>query len=216
MTSTFLIAGVAGAGRLAAFAERPASRRHQRRREPEQDRREQREDDGKEHDGAIDFGFGEERQRRSGERDEDASCDRRQQQPKPAAERRQQHALGDELPHETPAAGAERAPNRHLPRATGGAAELKVRDVHADDQEHGADRREEDEKRRPRVERERVVQALEPHAHLRVRVGIRLLELRRDRRHVGLRAIERHARLEPARRRASQCGRRALVNTSGL
>ena len=49
-------------------------------------------------------------------------------------------ALGQHLPHQAPGIGAERATQRHLPLARGGAGEHQVGDVGAGDQQHQPDR----------------------------------------------------------------------------
>ena len=52
------------------------------------------------------------------------------------AKDRDEQTLRQHLPNETPAGGAERAADRELFRAQGGAAELHVHHVHAGDQQH--------------------------------------------------------------------------------
>ena len=61
-----------------------------------------------------------------------------------AAGSRQDGALGEDLAHQLPAAGAEREPRRQLAAARRPAGEQEVRDVGAHDQEHDGRRAEED------------------------------------------------------------------------
>ena len=50
----------------------------------------------------------------------------------------EQHALGQQLPDDAPAAGAERQADRHLAAPRRGLRQQQVRDVRARDQQHGA------------------------------------------------------------------------------
>ena len=60
--------------------------------------------------------------------------------PERRTERREEQALGDELPRQPSAPGAEREPHRHLALAHGRAREQQVGDVRAGDQQHHARR----------------------------------------------------------------------------
>ena len=55
-----------------------------------------------------------------------------------AADQREQQALGDELPEDAPAAGADRQAHRDLALSGGAADEQQAGDVRAHDQQHGA------------------------------------------------------------------------------
>ena len=67
----------------------------------------------------------------------------RQTRPHDCANGRQQKALDQQLPRETPARGAERKSHAHLVSAVGRADQEQVRDVHAgheqDEHDHDAD-----------------------------------------------------------------------------
>ena len=69
------------------------------------------------------------------------------QHPKPAAERRQQQAFGEQLLHDPAAPRAEREPHRHLAAASGRPRQQQVRDVRAGDDQHEPDRGQEHEQR---------------------------------------------------------------------
>ena len=56
-----------------------------------------------------------------------------------AADRREQQALGQQLPDQPPARRAERQPDRHLFLPGRRARQQQVRDVGADDQQHQGD-----------------------------------------------------------------------------
>ena len=111
--------------------------------------------------------------------------------PSAAADERQQHALGQQLPHQPPAAGADRHPDRHLAGARRAAGELQVGDVGAGDQQQ---------------ERDRAEQQVQAGAHLAARDGdvevvaqARGEALRRERR----RLLGRELRLTARRAAAS-------------
>ena len=55
-----------------------------------------------------------------------------------AADQREHQALGDELPEDAPAAGADRQAHRDLALSRGAADEQQAGDVRAHDQQHGA------------------------------------------------------------------------------
>ncbi len=67
------------------------------------------------------------------------------------ADRRHDHRLDEQLPDDSPAAGAERGPNRHLARAGAGTGDEEARDVAAGDGQQHADHREQDQQPRRQV-----------------------------------------------------------------
>ena len=105
----------------------------------------------------------------------------REREPGRSAGERQQRALGDELPDEPRAPGAERRPDGHLGLARGRPREQQVRDVDAGDQQDEADGAEQHFDRELRVADERVEQRPRGHADLLVVGGICLLERGADR-----------------------------------
>jgi hypothetical protein len=68
--------------------------------------------------------------------------------PSSAAGGREQEALGEDLADQPPARGADRRPDGHLALPRRGLREEHVRDVRAGDEQHEADRAEQDEERR--------------------------------------------------------------------
>ena len=66
------------------------------------------------------------------------------------AEQGQQHRLGQQLPDELPAVGANRQAHRHFSGTAGAAHQQQVRDIGAGDEQNRAGHSEEDEQRRPR------------------------------------------------------------------
>ena len=114
--------------------------------------------------------------------------------PAAAAAEREQDALGQRLPGETQAAGAERRAYRHLALARRRFGEQQVRHVDARDEQHEGDRAEKSQKAVTHRRLELVAQAA-----TRARRdcgwprGYCLLELRADPIHLRARALERHA-----------------------
>ena len=96
-----------------------------------------------------------------------------------AAGERQEGALGEELPHHAPAAGAERDADGDLALPRGGAREHEVADVGSGDQEHERDRAPEDEQRRFRVLDLMLLEQLDVDGVVLVGVGIQLAETAR-------------------------------------
>ena len=78
----------------------------------------------------------------------------------------QQHALRKKLPEDAALARAQGAPDGHLFVARGGARKQQVGDVHAGDQQHKADRAQEDEQRTPGAARHSFVPLRHHHAPL--------------------------------------------------
>ena len=90
-----------------------------------------------------------------------ANAERAEAEAEHAAGQRQHHALGQQLPNDAAAAGADRRADRDLALAARGAHEQQVRDVGAGDQQHKADRAQQDEQRRPDVADDLVLQQLD-------------------------------------------------------
>jgi hypothetical protein len=64
----------------------------------------------------------------------------RNQQTRAATERRQHGALGQQLPHDAPPAGADREPDGNLPASCRRPRQQQIGDIGAGDQQHQADR----------------------------------------------------------------------------
>ncbi len=127
------------------------------------------------------------------EREQGFDAPQGQHDPERAARQRQQNALREQLPHDPPARRAERRAYRHLLVTRRRAREQKVRDVGARDEQHEADRAEEDEQRRARLRPDQsLAQGDEAHAPVRVRVGVGLGESRGDAAQLLLRLRARH------------------------
>ena len=119
--------------------------------------------------------------------------------PTSAAGRRKHEALGRQLTHETPSPRAERRAKRHLVLPRRRAREQQVRHVGAGDEQDEPDGAEERHERRLRVLDDIVLERHDPDAHVgRLVHGVLLPELPGDAVHLGLRLLERHARLQPA------------------
>ena len=73
------------------------------------------------------------------ERDEHLRALDREQQTDRGGDHREQHALGEQLPHDPPRRGAERDADRHFALAVRSAREEKIGDVRAGDEEQEAD-----------------------------------------------------------------------------
>ena len=160
------------------------------------DRRAQRECDGEEEDTGVDLDFGEQREGIGRVTGQHGPAKHRRSKSERAAYQGQQHGFGQQLSQQAGTARAERAPDRELPSAADGAAQLQVGDVGADDEEEQADRRAKHQQRRARFTRETVVERLEVDAHLCVRVRVLLLELMCDAGHVFACLLESHPWLE--------------------
>ena len=98
------------------------------------------------------------------ERDEQFDAPDSREQPQPRRRRREQHALGEQLTHDSRAPRAERGSNRDLLAARRRAREQEVRDVRAADEENATDRGELKEQEPARAAHDLFLQA----AHGRV------------------------------------------------
>ena len=79
-------------------------------------------------------------------------------QPQGSRERADHHAFGEELPRQAQACRAQRAPDRHFVPARSRPDQLQVGDIGTGDQQHQADRCQQDHQRRPRISREVALQ----------------------------------------------------------
>ncbi len=134
------------------------------------------------------------RQLRAGEDDEGAHDPDGKQNAEGTARERQQQALDRHLAREIGGGGAERDANGHFAAACESGREQQVGHVRARDEEHAQHRAEEHAQRRPDASDRRLEQRLHVDAVI-------VLELTREclaeRAHLGGRALERHARLQP-------------------
>ena len=130
---------------------------------------------------------------------EQADANVREAESEQTAQDREQYALDEQLPHDTPPCGAERDPHGHLTRARGRAREQQVCDVGAGDQEDERDRahqRQEYEPDRPAVLA--LVERQHTGTDVLVRIGIVRPQLGGDGVHLGLCLRARHAVGHPA------------------
>ena len=123
-----------------------------------------------------------------------------------ATGQRQQHAFGEQLAADLPAAGAKRRPQRQLALARQRAGHRQAGDVGARDQQHQQRRADQHEQHRPRVSRQlaqqvhgRGLKALAVAVH----VGVIAPEPVRDGGHRGRGLCKRDARLQAVRRPAA-------------
>ena len=122
---------------------------------------------------------------------------RRDQQADGAARDREHGALGEQLPNEAAAAGAERGTDRDLGLSRRRAGEHQVRHVGAGNQQHQADGAEQHEQRRAGVADDVLAERRDREADVGIALGELRLQPSRDGRDVGRRAIRRYARLQP-------------------
>jgi len=137
---------------------RIAARRLQRRHQPASQTDQRRDAPSESEHGAIDADCAGARQARWAERHERAHAEHRHGHADAAAHGGEEQVLGEQLPDEPTAAGAERGTQRELGAPVDTAGEQQVRHVHACDDEHQADRAEDDEERRLDAASEVVVQ----------------------------------------------------------
>ena len=146
-------ASVAVAGRILERRHQPRPRRLERRRDAKHDPGEERQREREQQHARVDREVERERQRalRRRRRLERPDDDPRQRNAGDAADRRQQHAFGQQLPDEAPAARADGQPHRELAPPRRGPRQQQVRDVRAGDQQHGADDAAEQQRDRPHL-----------------------------------------------------------------
>ena len=123
------------------------TRRHDRRGETEDEPRDERQPETEEQNADVHLHGAGARQigGRDGHQRPDAP--RAEQQPGGAAGQREHHAFRQQLAHQAPAPGAEGGAHRDFARSRRRAREQQVRDVDARDQQHEADRAEQDPER---------------------------------------------------------------------
>ena len=116
------------------------ARRVQRRHQPEDHARDERDAHREQQRPHVDVNLVRTRNRRCRGAREHVSQPRCQQGARDAAGKREQQALDDQLPDNAPASGAQRQSNRDLALTRRSAGEQQVRDIRARDQEHAPDR----------------------------------------------------------------------------
>ena len=126
----------------------------------------------------------------------------RQEDAAQAACQRHESALGEQLPDEPRAAGAERRAHRDLALPAGRAGQQQIRDVGAGDQQHEPDGARKDRQRPPDVPHHELLER--DHAADPLRVGFRVGALSHDRVELGLRLRDGDARLQPADHRVHE------------
>ena len=146
---------------------------------------------------AIEPDFVQPRQRVRSVRDDSLHRGVREDQADGAADRGEQHALGQHLADQPRRAGAERRADRQLACADRPAREHQVGDVRARHQQDERDGGEEQLQRRARRSDNPLLQRTDADTHVRIGVRIPLLEILRDAMHLVLRLRQRHARLQP-------------------
>ena len=129
----------AAAAALAQHVVQIQPRRAQRRHEPEHDARDERDAEREREHASVDADLVESRNLRRAELAEHFDAAIASTSPSDTAERRQQHALGEQLANDALAARADGRANRHLLLPHRGAREQKVRDVAARDEQHEPD-----------------------------------------------------------------------------
>ena len=191
-----LLRSAAGTGAFAKRVEPGAPARTDGREETESHRRERREHGGEGHHAQIHAGLRADRQRRRHETGEERHAGGGHGKTGGAAEERQDDALGDQLPHQSLPAGAERGADRQLALARGRARQQQVGEIGGGEQQQAQARAAEGEKHQAES-RGHVV----PHAEVAdagLLVGVRILarEALGDDHELGARLLERHSRSE--------------------
>ena len=138
---------------------------------------------------------------------EQADANRGDAETSQAADRRQHHALDQQLADDAPARRADRHPHRDFPRPVGGPRQQQVGDVGAGNQQHERHGAHQGQEHRPdRAAVHVFVEGLDLRLHVLVGVGVFFFETLRDREHLALRLFARHAG-----RQASEDLQRTLV-----
>ena len=107
------------------------------RRQAEQQTRQRRHENREGENGQIELQVERHRTRRPRQqRHQESTAPRREHDAKQRAEAREQEALGDELPRQSPTARAKRESNGHFVLSHGGTGEQEVRNVRTRDQQH--------------------------------------------------------------------------------
>ena len=152
-----------------AFAKRgPADA--QRRHEPDQQRRDERQAEAEHHHAGVDHDAAEAWQHGlRHERQRDVDREPREHHAERRAQQRQHDRFRQQLTHDPPASGAEGHADGQFAAARGEARHLQVRDVDAGDQEHERDGPEQDQQQRAHRLRALLLQA----DRARERAGVR-------------------------------------------
>ena len=127
-----------------------------------------------------------------------------------ACDKREQQALGDQLPDDPAAPGAERRANSNLARAGRRLPQEQRGGVGTGDQQHHAHDTPQEVQRQTHVAHELVLQTHGRHATPFVAVRVLLLEARGNRGQLGLCLFERHVRFE------SRHGKEIVSGAAGL
>jgi len=121
----------------------------------------------------------------------------RDQDAQQAAAQRQHQAFRQQLPQHVPARGPQRRPYGHLLTAIGGPRQQQVGHVHAGDQQHQRNCRQQNHQRRPQRPREPLTEPGHARTDSGVGRGIRARQAAGDGVHLDLRLRQRRPRLEP-------------------
>jgi hypothetical protein len=132
------------------------------------------------------------------EREDEVHAPERQDHPEHAADHGEQHALGEQLPHQHRSIGADGGADGQLTRPHGGPRHQQIGDVRHHDEEHAANGAEQHQQRRARGAHELLLQGPRDADEVRRLIGIRGAQLVRDGGEFGVDAVERLAGFHPA------------------
>jgi len=122
---------------------------------------------------------------------------RSEHQPACGTEQSEHHTLGEELPDEARRSGAQRGANRAFAATGGRTHQQQIRHVGAGDEQHQADRTEQQQQRAPAVAHHHLGHRHELGADILVRPRPNLFETCRNRLEVVGRPLALHARMQP-------------------
>ncbi len=204
--------GAAAAGALAQARGDAAAGRLERGQQPERDARQQRDRDRVGDDQTVETDLAEQRDVRGLGRHEGARRPGGEDEADTRAREPQHERLGQQLPEEPGARGAEGGAQRELLLARRGAREEQVGHVGAGDEEHEADGTQEDEQGPSHVADHEIVEADRREGQRRVRLGKGRLQSTPDALQIGEDLRQRHARAGAADHgqvlvAARRCGR---------
>ena len=117
---------------------------------------------------------------------EDLGHDIRQRQPGDGAGEADDGTLDQQLPRDAGSRRAEGGANAHLGLPPGRPGEQQVGDVRAGDEQHEADRRQQNERRIPHLRHDDFMEAPHPRRHVGIGMGSDLLGLPGDLGQLGL------------------------------
>ena len=168
-----LAAAKADAGAAAALVERGSkvgARGADRRHEAEENPGEDRDAEGKEQDGWIEghaaSGFADSRKIPGADGQEQTDASESENEAEKAAGQRERQALGQQLADDLEATSAERGAGRELALSYRGAHQQEIRDVGARNEQHEADRAEQNQQRLPGIANDRFLQRRLLRSHL--------------------------------------------------